>query len=177
MARLPLLLAVSIATALLTAGQDCAGARPDLSALRSSTVSMDPGIGPVADWLDDLIRELGGLSDNAASAQAVVDQEGGQLDEDSRRELQQYLERVEERIDTISNPNRSPSLDPPDAGSIDPTVNPTTLTEYADTCATLALEALLAALIDPIADEYVGTRIKTIKALLPEYRDLAGIEE
>ena len=78
-------------------------------------------------------------------------------------------------IDRILDPNQSPSLNPPDAGSVDPSVIPSTLPQYAQTCFDLAQHAQAEAGQATANHKVIGTKIKTTKKLLPDYRRLAGI--
>ena len=140
----------------------------------------NPGVGPVADWLDDILalleRLIEGLEDAEAEA-PINDTSGtrgqGLPDPDW---LAVYLDLAEADIDQIFDGYQSPSLTPVDAGGINPAVSPLTLMEHASTCLELAQQAFDEMLIGPRDHEVVGTKLKTIKALLPDYRALAGIE-
>lgn len=176
-ARLPMIVATTAVAVLLCFGQDCVGARDASSTAGSPNLGMDPGIGPIAGWLEDLINDLTGTNNALAAALGIVAAAGGEIDQTDRQLLAQKLDVAEEHIDRILDPTQSPSLSPSDAGSIDRSYKPSSLTDHASDCVELSTAALVAAMIDPIPDEYIGTKIKTIKALLPEYRELAGIDE
>ena len=134
----------------------------------------DPGVGPVADWLDDFLAFLERLIETLEDAEeeAQIGTRGQGLPD----LLAVYLDSAEADIDQIFDGYQYPSLTPVDAGDIDPTVFPLTLSEHASTCVELAQQAFDEMLIGPKEHEVVGTKLKTIKALLPEYRALAGIE-
>ena len=145
----------------------------------------DPGVGPVADWLDDLLEWLDlrikALEDAEKETQinATSGTRGQGLPNSDYLApdwLAIYLDSAEADIDQILDGNQYPSLTPVDAGDVGPTASPLTLSECASTCVDLAHEAFYEMLIGPADHEAVGTKLKTIKALLPEYRSLAGIE-
>ena len=146
----------------------------------------DPGVGPVADWLDDilaLIQRLINILEDAeeeTQANATSGTRGQGLPNPdyylAPDWLAIYLDSAEADIDQILDGNQDPSLTPVDAGDVGPTASPLTLSECASTCVDLAHEAFYEMLIGPADHEAVGTKLKTIKALLPEYRSLAGIE-
>ena len=118
-------------------------------------------IDEVEEWLKDAEKETG-------EAQ-------GPLSDPQKSQVASDLARAETKIDQIIDPLQSPSLDPPDAGSVDTSEDPSTLPEFADTCYALSTAAKVAVL-GPTPDyEVIGTKIKTIKELVPEYRNLAGI--
>ncbi|MCH8315395.1 MAG: hypothetical protein IIA64_05430 [Planctomycetes bacterium] len=139
----------------------------------------DLGVGPVADWLDAVLQLLQDLIDILQGAE----QETGQNPSKSARFLEQldtellavYLDSAEADIDQILDGNQYPSLTPVDAGHVILAESPTTLSEHASRCVALAQQAF-DEMIGPADHEVVGTKLKTIKALLPEYRTLAGIE-
>ena len=146
----------------------------------------DPGVGPVADWLDDilaLIQRLINILEDAeeeTQATATSGTRGQGLPNPdyylAPDWLAIYLDSAEADIDQILDGNQYPSLTPVDAGDVDPSVLPATLSEHASTCVELAQQAFDEMLIGPKDHEVVGTKLKTIKALLPDYRALAGIE-
>jgi hypothetical protein len=79
-------------------------------------------------------------------------------------------------IDTMFDPAQAPSLAPVDTGADDPSVQPTTLQGYADTCIDLADAAYYESLLGPDMDDYaIGSHLKTIERLLPEYITSAGL--
>ena len=81
---------------------------------------------------------------------------------------------AEDAIDTILDPAASPSLDPPGAGSVI-SGTPADLPAYAATCADYGAEAHTNWSDQTPDDDYIGSRLKTIAALLPGYRTAAGI--
>ncbi len=141
----------------------------------------DPGIGPVAGWIEDVLEILDKLIEALEDAEEEAGQSGrngatalGQLDTDL---LAVYLDSAEADIDKIFDGYQYPSLTPVDAGDDDPAVSPATLSQHASTCVALAQQAFYEMHLVPAPDhEVVGTKLKTIKALLPDYRALAGIE-
>ncbi len=144
----------------------------------------DPGVGPVATWLDDMAVIIAALI--KALEDAEEEAEEGQISATSGTSgqgllpnpdwLAVYLDAAEADIDQIFDGFQYPSLTPVDAGDVDPTVIPLTLSEHARTCVELAQQAFDELLIPVANHEVIGTKLKTIKALLPEYRALAGIE-
>ncbi len=150
----------------------------------------DPGVGPVADWLDDMAEIIAQLievlkdAEQETQANATSGTRGQGLPNPdyylAPDWLAIYLDSAEADIDQVLDGNQYPSLTPVDAGDVDPTVFPLTLSEHASTSVELAQQAFDELLIGPTpapADhEVIGTKLKTIKALLPEYRALAGIE-
>lgn len=143
----------------------------------------DPGVGPVAGWLDDFAALLDRLI--KALEDAEEEAEEGQINATSSTRGQAlpnpdwlaiYLDLAEADIDQILDGNQYPSLTPADAGDVDPTVLPLTLLEHARTCVELAKQASDELLIPVANHEVIGTKLETIKALLPDYRALAGIE-
>ncbi len=141
----------------------------------------DPGVGPFAGWIEDVLdildRLIRSLEDAEAEAQiTAASGTRGQGLPPNPDLLAVYLDSAEADIDQILDGNQYPSLTPVDAGDLDPTVFPLTLSEHASTCVELAQQAFDEMLIGPKDHEVVGTKLKTIKALLPDYRALAGIE-
>ena len=140
----------------------------------------DPGVGPVAGWVEDILALIDRLRKHLRDA----DEEAGQSARNGATALGQlnpdwlaiYLDLAEADIDQILDGYQYPSLTPVDAGDVDPTVFPVTLSEHASTCVELAQQAFDELLIGTADHEVVGTKLKTIKALLPEYRALAGIQ-
>ncbi len=140
----------------------------------------DPGVGPVADWLDDVLQLLQDLIDilQGAEQETVQNPPNGAtfLEQLDTALLAIYLDSAEADIDQIFDGYQYPSLTPVDAGEVNLGVFPLTLSEHASRCVELAQQAFNEMLIGPGDNEVVGTKLKTIKALLPEYRALAGIE-
>ncbi len=146
----------------------------------------DPGVGPVADWIDDVIEWLelliAALEDAEIETQTnATSGTRGQGIPNPEYYLAPdwlaiYLDLAEADIDQILDGNQYPSLTPVDAGHVILAETPMTLSELASRCVELTQQAFDEMLIGPKDHEVVGTKLKTIKALLPEYRALAGIE-
>jgi hypothetical protein len=132
-------------------------------------------IGPVAGWLDDLIRDLERVKKALEDSAVAIGGQAGPLGEPLASIVDRNLDSAEFKIRQLQDPGHSPSLEPADAGEVDETVNPTTLSEHAEACADLADEALYEAQLGDASCEVIGTKLKTIQALLPDYRDLAGL--
>ena len=75
------------------------------------------------------------------------------------------------------DPLQDPSLSPVDAGSVERFTPPSTLADYADLTLTLADEAQAAALSlsQPLRDETIGSKLKTIEMILPDFLQ-AGLD-
>ncbi|MCZ6835322.1 MAG: hypothetical protein O7G85_06055 [Planctomycetota bacterium] len=127
------------------------------------------------------IRELlEKLKENAGKAKDKVDGTGTPEERSFRRVilgLEDDLDAIDADIDKLLDPNQYPSLSPYDAGFMEPVGVPNSLEDHASVVLTLAIEALAAynALSQPLRDETVGSKIKTIQALMPGYRDDAGL--
>ena len=154
---------------------------PSANAIGSDTPVTAPpaqqggGIGPIAGLIDDLIEILKDLVDEADDAEEAVGGNTGPLVDPVKSEVAGYLDNVEQLIDQILDPNVYPSLVPPEAGSEEPIVSPTTLPEYAVDTRDLAQDALDEAESLFVDYESIGTNLRNIKGLLPTYRDEAGI--
>ena len=122
--------------------------------------------------LDD---ELEDLEEDLEDSKDATGSSAGPLSEPEQSQVAGKLSNSESIISRILDPNRSPSLDPTDAGSVDTSVSPTTLPEHAQECHTLAKKAHSESQNQNPDHELIGTNIKTIKHLIPEYRNLAGI--
>jgi hypothetical protein len=138
-------------------------------------VAFASDVGPVAnggDDYDDTLEEMKRRLDEAAE-EVFTGNWAGDLGEGMS--VFELINRAEERLELILDPSQEPSLDPPDAGEVDPHVQPVGLDEHAMACCVLALDAMIAARTDPEASyEIVGTKLRTIRSLLPEYRRLLG---
>jgi hypothetical protein len=149
-----------------------------VSSLRPGKAAEPPhrgGIGPVADWIDDVIEVLEEVEEELSKSDQEVAGASGPLDEPKRSLVAGYLDNAASRIDQLLSPNSYPSLTPSAAGSVDVNVNPSSLAEYAADTLACAQEALIEALTSG-DDEVIGSKMKTIQTLLPAYRALAGIE-
>lgn len=127
------------------------------------------------DIVDDLIALLEDIADDLAAAEAEIGSGLGPLQEPSKTIVANLLDNAEALIDQILDSNVYPSLTPADTGSVDPSFAPTTLPEYATDSNDLAVDALQEAQSRIVDDEIIGTDLKTIKSLLPGYRQEAGI--
>jgi hypothetical protein len=150
------------------------------AASHPSQVTGYGGLGPVADWLDDVIEELEEIAEDLEDAKAIVgNRSGPPLDEPDKSTVAIHLDSAVNLIDRILDPGQYPSLEAPDAGSLDASVDPETLAEYAGDSHKLAQEALDEAK-GAVDDEVLGSRLKTIKNLIERadphnYRTKAGI--
>jgi hypothetical protein len=122
----------------------------------------------VSDLLEKLLRQLsdakntvGNSNDPPTGADALS--------------LAHDLDSAELKIEQLFDPYVLPVLDPVDAGAIDPAVTPLTLVEHACACADLAEEAYVLSLFGQEDHEEIGSALKTIRHLLPGYRELAGL--
>ena len=168
------------------ADQEAGGASFAYTQAKLVAAANDPGIGPVAGWIDDVLEFLDRLiealedAEEETQANATSGTRGQGLPNPdyylAPDWLAIYLDSAEADIDQILDGNQYPSLTPVDAGDVDLAVFPMTLSEHASRCVELAQQAFNEMLIGPGDNEVVGTKLKTIKALLPEYRSLADIE-
>lgn len=133
----------------------------------SSTASVD--------ILDDLIAILEDIADDLAGAEAEIGTLTGPLQDPTKTTVANLLDSAEAWIDQILDANEYPSLTPADAGSVDTSYDPTTLSEYATDSNDLAVDALDEALSLIVDYEVIGSHLKTIQSLLPGYRLEAGI--
>ena len=154
---------------------------PSGNAFASDTLVTAPpaqhggGIGPVAGLIDDLIAILEAMIRDLQDADEAIGGDMGPLVGPVKSEVAGYLDNAEQLIDQILDPNVYPSLDPPEAGSVQPIVSPAILPEYAVDCRDLAQDAFDEALSLFVDYESIGTDLRNIKSLLPTYRDKAGI--
>lgn len=137
-------------------------------------------IGPVADLLGDLINVLRRVRDALKDAKEAVDENAGPLDEAEKSRVADDLDAALADIDQILDPHQYPSLNPPDAGLIDASFDPVTLTEYARTSYKLAQDAVDEANSKLVEHKVIGSRLKTIEYLITResphnYRTKAGI--
>lgn len=173
--RRPLVLLTAIALALLLY-------RPGPTAVVAESMTTDPGsvsgdLGPVADWLDDIIDTVEEAKEALEDAESESSSSGGWSGQiPSNSLLAYYLDRADLAVSRILDPLWYPSLNPSGAGEIDGTVDPGTLAEYASTCRDLADEAFALAVHDPeLNAESIGSKLKTIQHLLPGYRKAANL--
>ncbi|MCH7601151.1 MAG: hypothetical protein IIB54_00130 [Planctomycetes bacterium] len=137
-------------------------------------------ISPVLSNLDDIIALIEELIRILEEAKRKIE-EGP----DGKRDdplvfplpLSVILDGVQAQIDQLFDPLQDPSLSPVDAGSEERNLIPTTLSEYADVSLALGDEALAAALSlnQPLRDETIGSKLKTLEGLLYGYL-LAGLD-
>ncbi len=137
-------------------------------------------IGPVADWIDDILAIMRDMVRDLEDAAHVVGTNPGPLDEPEKSQVADDLDAVLADIDQILDPNQYPSLNPPDAGSIDPNFDPQTLPDYATTCLTLAEDAEDEAESTIVNHKVIGSLLQTIEHLITRasphnYRTKVGI--
>lgn len=166
--RFPASVAVLVAIGVLS----CPTGRSAANASESPYLMVDGDLGPISDLLGDIL-------DAGERAKRVLDDAadlvfgGMQGAGPNPSALAHYLDVADATIAGILDPTSEPSLTPTDAGEVDENVNPVTLGEYAMHCCVLALDAVHA--IRRGDYEQAGTCIRTIQALLPQYRALAGL--
>ena len=145
-----------------------------------SISSNPPSIGPISEDLSDLIAMINEIIRILEEAQRKVD-EGPDGKRDGPlvfpQPLSVLLDGVQAQIDQLFDPLQNPSLTPVDAGRVERITTPSTLADYADVSLTLADEAMAAALSlsQPLRDETIGSKLKTIEDLLPGYLQ-AGLD-
>ena len=150
------------------------------AAVQSDVDMAGKGSGPVADLIDDLIDIMKDIADDLEDAAQVVGTNPGPLEEPEKSEVADDLNAAMAGIDQILDPNQYPSLNPPDAGSIDPNFDPQTLPDYATTGLKLAEDAVDEANSRIVSHKVIGSRLKTIEHLITResphnYRTQAGI--
>ena len=81
------------------------------------------------------------------------------------------MDDAQTQIDQLFDPLQNPNLNPVDAGEVERIATPSTLADYADVSLSLADEAMAAALSlsQPLRDETIGSKLKTIEFLPPGY--------
>jgi hypothetical protein len=169
-ARIAVLSAVIVGSLALFADVAQVHATGPLRAQASAVIAV--GSGPLVKGNNDLEELLKELEEEAVDAATVAPSDGEPLSTSNRTIMHDNVDRVEAIIDQILDPAQHPSLNPADAGDVDPSVVPVTLEQYADDTAGLAEAAYVAAVTGPgIDDELIGTNLKTIESLLAGYRD------
>lgn len=173
------LLTVTALTAIIGVFSVTAGVRPSTPLQRSQIQSGD--VDPIADWIDDLIEDLEDLDDALDDAETTVGAQQGPLVDPDLSRVADGLDRAIAIIDRIFDPLQYPSLDPSDAGEIQYGVSPDTLPSYANKSVSLIQQAVNEAKFGSAADEYIGSRLKTVKHLITRttphnYRTKSGIE-
>ena len=123
-------------------------------------------IGPIANWIDDIIEILEDIADDLEDSALVVGTNPGPLDEPEKSRVANGLNAALAGIDQILDPNQYPSLNPPDAGSIDTNFDPQTLPDYATTGLKLAEDAVDEANSRIVSHKVIGSRLKTIEHLI-----------
>ncbi|MHC4427833.1 MAG: hypothetical protein ACYS0D_04420 [Planctomycetota bacterium] len=137
---------------------------------------------PIGDWTDDFDDDIDDVDDDLGEAERAIGSAEGPLAEPELSEVADNLNGVLAIINRILDPMQYPSLDPPDAGSVDDRVAPVTLPGYAKSCSDLiadAREELHSTVVD---HQVIGSHLKTIRSLIirsspHNYRTLAGISE
>ena len=141
-------------------------------------VVMRGDVQEIIDKLQELINELNKAKDEVESD---ITRPGDNADDvrltSINIRLFNYLNNASHKISDILNPQIAPTLDPVDAGSVENVVTPTSLLQYANTTLGLANEALAAAttLNQPLRDEVIGSKVKTVQYLMPGYYAAAGL--
>lgn len=129
---------------------------------------------PTPDWIDDLIRDLEGGRGDAEDARLAVGSATGPLAGDAAAAFSLALARLEVSVRTLLGPAGTLGGS---GGEVDAEVAPVTLAEHGDAIVALAAEAHLHALgagTGTVDEAFVAGRLKTIVALIPAYRALAG---
>ena len=137
-------------------------------------------IGPVSDLLDEILTLLEEIIRILEEAKRKIEEgPDGKRDDPLvfPQPLSVLLDGVQAQIDQLFDPLQNPNLTPVDAGSVERFTPPSTLADYAAMNLTLADEALAAALSlsQPLRDETIGSKLKTIELLLPDYLQ-AGLD-
>lgn len=129
------------------------------SPLRSSMLRRD-WLGDVIDVIDDVVEILEEADDE-------IEASGEEIDDVEESVILDKLDLALDRIDVLLDPDTSPRLEPFDVGTIDTSVSPQTLEQYAGMTLDLALDAMEHLETAPQIDtEYVGTLVKTIAHLI-----------
>ena len=135
-----------------------------------------PGLGPIANLTDDLIKTLEDIEDELEAVTTSVGGGPGPLDGPTLDDVADSLDVVEAVIDDLFDAAVYPSLEPVDAGAADTSVDPASLPDYAAESLFQVRAALQDLFTTPsIDDDYIGSRLKTILYLLPGFRAEAGI--
>lgn len=115
--------------------------------------------------LDDLLDEL---EEWLKDVDETLDSEPtAPIPETVAASVEAMLDDAEMNIDQIFDPLQSPSLSPVDAGTVDETIVPADVWEYATAVHQLALEAQNESRNANPDHEVIGSRLKTIQSLLP----------
>lgn len=171
-----LLCIILLLSLFILSSSDQAAAKSDVSTTPVLKAQSHQEIGPVSDSLDDIIALL--LEIIRILEEALRKIEAGP---DGKYDplvfpqpISVLLDGTQDLIDQMFNPLQDPNLSPVDAGTSEH-LFPRTLTEFADTSLTLADEALAAAqtLNQPLRDETIGSKLKTIEELLPLFLQVA----
>jgi len=155
--------AILVTTAWSSASVPAAGAVPAMATPDAN------GGGDYDETLAEIKRRLDEAAEEIINGRSALDLGGGMS-------VLDLIDAAEMFIEQILDPGQVPSLQPPDAGEIDDDVQPQGLGDYAMASCLMALDAVVAVRTDPDgSDELVGTKLRTIRNLLPEYRRLAGL--
>ena len=140
-----------------------------------SPTSMGGGIGPIADWTGDIEDETDENKNLLDTAVAGLNGYGRDPSDPQRVQLAALLDQAEAIMTRVLDPGQYPSLEPPDAGHVE-IIRTGDLFGVAMTCCFQAADALAAAQVGgPEMSEVIGTKFRTTLALLPVYRERAGI--
>ncbi len=167
------LLVAGMATITLLAMQTRGFSGP-IGQISTADGSLTDDLGPYSSALSEMKKAAKKAKTHSEEAASRIGSDTNPPAEPLRSLIALDLDVVEATINEILDPSVDPNLNPPDAGTIDLTVMPQTLPEYAAACAELANEA-----VDRLEqgnnDAQVGTCFKTIKSLLPAYRQLLDL--
>lgn len=154
---------------------------PFLAAQVSGDAAAIPWPAPNADWVDDAIDDLEDAADALGDAGAAIGSNQGPLQDPLKTQVSNDLNAALAIIDRILDPAQYWNLEPPDAGEILTSYDPSTLPDYARDCATLAQDArdeVRSAVID---HRIIGSNLKTIRHLITRagphnYRTKGGLD-
>jgi hypothetical protein len=93
--------------------------------------------------------------------------DGGTPSEADKELVDGWLNDMEADLALIHDPNESPSLDPTDAGSVQPATIPTGRLETCEDALDLAEEADTEIGADPPDYDYIGDRTRTLESEYP----------
>ena len=165
---------LALSIAVLRFNEDTSASPSGLTAVTTAGANTSRSTASM-DILDDIIDIIEDILDDLAGAEAEIGTLTGPLQDPTKTTVADLLDSAEAWIDQILDANEYPSLTPADAGSVDTSYDPTTLSEYATDSNDLAVDALDEALSLIVDYEVIGSHLKTIKSLLPGYRLEAGI--
>lgn len=127
---------------------------------------------PIQDLLE-LLERLKKLFEEALEKAKEIEEQGGGGTSALFLGLFNDLDMAGTEVSNLFNPLISPRLDPIDAGTADRLLPGLDLLDFANLALLNAEQAIVATntLSWPLRDEVIGSRIKTIQAILPLYHD------